>query len=66
VVVLQVPADRVGAGVESLGGELPAQSNDQINDVSWGGVRSGMGPSGSWFERGVAFVAVTGKELVDP
>lgn len=65
VVVLEVPGDGVGAGVESVGGELSAEREDQGNGV-WGcGVGSGAWPPGARFERRVAFAAVAGNETRD-
>jgi len=43
VVVLEVPADRVGAGIEALGAESPAKSDNQLD----GGGGCGIG-AGAW------------------
>lgn len=45
VVVFEVPADCVGAGIEALGGELAAKLDDEIDRRCWCCVRSGTGSS---------------------
>jgi hypothetical protein len=39
VVVFEVPADRVGAGVEAVGGQSVAEFEDQIHRGSRGRIR---------------------------
>ena len=45
VVVLKVPGDRVGAGIEALGGELSAEFDDEVDRCGRCGVGAGVGSS---------------------
>ena len=66
VVVVQVPGDGVGAGVQAGVGQLLAEPHDQVDHLRSQGGRGGLGASGPGFERGLALGLVAGLELVDP
>jgi hypothetical protein len=66
VAVGQVPTDRVGAGLQTLLGQLLAEPHDQGDQGRVQGGRRARGPSGPWLKCGVAFGQVPGFELVGP
>lgn len=66
VVVVKVPGEGVGAGVQAAGGELVAQPDDEIHHVVAERGRGGVGCAGAGFEGGVALDAPSGDELGDP
>jgi len=66
VVVLQVPADGVGAGVQAGRGELLPDLGDQVDGLGRCRVRSALRAPGAGLERGLALDPVTGEQLVEP
>jgi hypothetical protein len=66
VVVFEVPADRVRAGVQSLTAEPLAELDDQLDRGIGDGGRGRLGSSGARLERGVALSPVAGHELIHP
>lgn len=66
VVVVQVPGDGVGAGVETFPRELLAQLHDQLNSGRRDRVRGGAGAAGARLQRRVAVDAPAGHEFRDP
>jgi hypothetical protein len=66
VVMLQVPADGLGASVEPGGGELLAELEDQFHDVGRDRVRDGLGSARAGLEDRLALGAVAGEQLVEP
>lgn len=59
-------SDAVGAGVEALLGQLPAQRDDLGDGVLGAGFRVGLGSGGLLFNRVPATGAPSGDELADP
>ena len=66
VVVLEVPLDGVGAGVQAGGGQLLAELDDQVDGLGGRRGRDAMGAPGAWFEGGLALGLVAGEELEQP
>lgn len=66
VVVGQVPAGGVGAGIQTCFDELLAQPQDEVNNLWRGGVRRASGTPGAWLERSLALGSIPGQELADP
>src|SRR5258706_7321276 len=66
MVMLEVPSDGVGAGVETLSDELSADLDDPIDRRRGDRRRGGLGTSRAWLKRGIAFDAVSGDEFADP
>jgi hypothetical protein len=66
VVVGQVPANGVGAGVQAGRGQLLAELDDQVGYFGRDRGRGGLGPSGPWLEDSVPLGAVALQELVEP
>jgi len=64
VVVFQVPADGVGAGVQAGLGEFLPDLDDQVDGLGRGRVRSGLRAPGAGLEGGLALDPVAGEELV--
>ena len=62
----QMPADRLGPGVEPRRGELSAQLADQLHHRRVGAPRRGVGPPRSGLERGVALDAPAGHQPGHP
>ena len=65
VVVFEVPADGVRAGIEALRGELAAQRDDQLDGALGIAVGEVLGGA-TRLERRVALGPVAGHELVHP
>jgi hypothetical protein len=61
VVVGQVPADRLGADVQALAGELFAELTDRFDGLVWDGGGRGVRASGAGLERGLALEPVAGQ-----
>ena len=66
VVVLEVPGDGLGAGVQSCVGQLFADPDDEVDHFGCECGRGGLGASGAGFEGRLALGFVAGLELVDP
>lgn len=66
VVVGQVPADGVWSGVQPLGGQVLAQTHDQVDRGRVGPVRARAGPARAWLERRLTLGPVAGQELEQP
>jgi hypothetical protein len=66
VVVLEVPGDGLGAGVQSGVGQFLADPDDEVDHVDGQRVRGGLGASGAGLQGGLALGLVAGLELVDP
>ena len=66
VVVLEVPGDGLGAGVQSRIGQFLAYRHDEVDHVGSEGGRGVLGSSGVGLERGLALGLEAGLELVDP
>jgi hypothetical protein len=66
VVVFEVPADRVGSGIETLAGEASTEIENQIHGRRRSGIGTGMRSPRSRLERRVALGAIAGHQLVDP
>jgi len=64
--VLEVEEDGLRSGVEAGLGELLAQLEDLCHHFGRNLLRGALGTPGSRFERGVAALAVAGKELKQP
>ena len=64
--VLEVPGDGVGSGVEAGVRQGGAGVEDGVHDGRWGCCRAGVGPFRAGRESGLAFVFVAGEEFVDP
>lgn len=65
VVVVQVPGDGVGSGVQAGAGETFTQRHDQVDDCGCGGARGGLGSPGAGLEGDRALGLVAGLEFVD-
>jgi hypothetical protein len=59
----QMPGDRLGAGIQPLPGQIPAQPEDQLDGRRWGRRRLVVRPAGPWLERLTAFFAVRATNL---
>ena len=66
VVVLEVPGDGLGAGVQAGVGQLLADPQDELDHRGRQGGRGGLGASGAGLHRCLALGFVAGLELVDP
>ena len=66
MVVGQMPADGLRAGVQALAGQFLAEPHEQVHDLGWGCVRVCLGAAGAGFEDGLALTSVAGQELVEP
>lgn len=66
VVVGQVPADGLRAGVQTLIGQFLAEPNDQVHDRQRGRVRVRSRTPGAGLEDGLAVAAVAGEQLIQP
>ncbi len=64
--VLEVPFDGVGAGVQASGGEFLAEFDDQVDGLGGGRGRDAVRASRVWFEGGVALGLVADEELEEP
>jgi len=66
VVVGQMPADGVRAGVHAGRGQLLPELDDQVDGLGGDRGRGGLGSPGAGLEDGVALAAVAGKQLIEP
>ena len=66
VVVLEVPGDGVGSGVQAGGGQLLPVLDDQVDDLGGCGPRDSLRATGPGLEGGLAFGLVAGHELEQP
>ena len=48
--VLEVPGNGLGAGVQARVGQLLAQPHDPVNQLGGQGGRGALGPSGAWLQ----------------
>ena len=66
VVVFEVPGDGLGSGVQAGGGQVGAESEDQLDHGDVQGARGGLGSTRSGFEGRLALGVVAGDEFGDP
>ena len=66
VVVLEVPGDGVGAGVQTAVVQFLTNPDDEIDNLRRDGRRGGLRTPGTGLERCLALGLVAGLELVDP
>lgn len=66
VVVLEVPGDRLGAGVQAGIGKLVADLHDEVDHLGREGTGGGLGSSRSGFQCRITLGLVAGPEFVDP
>jgi len=66
VVVLEVPGDGVGPGVQAGGGQFLPVLEDQVDGLGRGRGRDAVGASGAGLEGGLARGLVAGEELEEP